>query len=85
MLKFTEWPKSPGMTSKKILLSLKGMSCLQVIFILIWIKQTLILFNLHRDGTGNGLSNIKDTFTESLKLLVKASFSLQRWSLMFII
>ena len=85
MLKFTEWPKSPGMTSKKILLSLKGMSCLQVIFILIWIKQTLILFNLHRDGTGNGLSNIKDTFAESLKLLAGASFSLQGWSLMFII
>ena len=26
MLKFTEWPKTPGMTSKKALLSLKGIS-----------------------------------------------------------
>ena len=30
-------------------------------------KQTLIWFNLQRDGTGNGLSNIKDTFAESLQ------------------
>ena len=34
---------------------------------LIWIKQTLIWLNLQRNGTGNGLSNIKDTFTESLQ------------------
>ena len=31
-------------------------------------KQKLIWFNLQRDGTGNGLSNIKDTFAESLQL-----------------
>ena len=31
-------------------------------------KQTLIWFNLHRDGTGNGFSNIKDTFAERLQL-----------------
>ena len=60
MLKFTERPKAPGITSKKTWLSLKGTSCLQVIFVLIWMKQTLICFNLQRDGTGNGLSNIKD-------------------------
>ena len=30
-------------------------------------KQTLIGFNLQRDGTWNGFSNIKDTFTESLQ------------------
>ena len=29
--KFTKWPKTPGVTSKKTLLSLKGISCLQVI------------------------------------------------------
>ena len=58
MLKFTERPKTPGITSKKTWLSLKGMSCLQVIFVLIWMKQTLIWFNLQRDGTGNGLSNL---------------------------
>ena len=28
----------------------------------------LIWFNLQRDRTGNGLSNIKDTFAESLQL-----------------
>ena len=37
-------------------------------FLLIWMKQTLIWFNLQRDGTENGLSNIKDTFAESLQL-----------------
>ena len=31
MLKFTERPKTPRMTSKKTLLSVKGISCLQVI------------------------------------------------------
>ena len=31
-------------------------------------KQTLIWFNLQRDGTGNGLSNIKDTFAENFQL-----------------
>ena len=31
-------------------------------------KQTLIWFNLQRDGTGNGLSNIKDTL--QLQMLV---------------
>ena len=31
---------------------------------LIWMKQRLIWFNLQRDGTRNGLSNIKETFAE---------------------
>ena len=31
-------------------------------------KQTLIWFNLQRDGTRNGFSDIRDTFTESLQL-----------------
>ena len=52
----------------KTWLSLKGISCLQVIFVLIWMKQMLIWFDLQRDGTGNGLPNIKDTFAESLQL-----------------
>ena len=60
-------PKHRGWL-QKALLFLKGISCLQVIFMLIWIKQKLIWFNLQRDGTGNGLSNIKDTFAESLQL-----------------
>ena len=33
-------------------------------------KQTLIWFNLQRDGTGNGLSNTKDTFAQSLQLQI---------------
>ena len=37
-------------------------------FVLIWMKQTLIWFNWQRDGTRNGLSNIKETFAESLQL-----------------
>ena len=37
-------------------------------FLLIWMKQTLAWFNLPRDGTRNGLSNIKETFAESLQL-----------------
>ena len=58
MLRFIERPKTPGITSRKTWLSLKGISCLQVIFVLIWMKQTLIWFSLQRDGTGNGLSNV---------------------------
>ena len=68
MLKFIERPKTPGMTSKKTVLSLKGISSFAGDFVLIWMKQRLIWFNLQRDGTGNGLSNIKDTFAESLQL-----------------
>ena len=33
-------------------------------------KQTLIWFNLQRDRTRNGLSNIKETFAESLQLQI---------------
>ena len=60
--------QNTGNDFKNTLLSLKGVSCLQVIFVLIWMKQTLIWFNLQRDGTRNGLSNIKETFAESLQL-----------------
>ena len=47
---------------------MRGIGCLQVIFVLIWIKQTLIWFNLYRDGTGNGLPSTKYAFSESLQL-----------------
>ena len=33
-------------------------------------KQTLIWFNLQRNGTRNRLSNIKETFAESLQLQI---------------
>ena len=68
MLKFTERPKTPGMTSKKNIAFPEGNKLLIGDFVLIWMKQTLIWFNLQRDGTRNGLSNIKDTFAESLQL-----------------
>ena len=68
MLKFNEGRKKPEITSKKTWLSLKEISYLQVIFVLIWMKKTLIWFNLQRDGNINGLSNIKDPFAESLQL-----------------
>ena len=61
-------PKHRGWSHKKTLLSLKRISCLQMIVVLIQMKQTLIWFNLQRDGTGNVLSNIKDIFAESLQL-----------------
>ena len=40
---------------------------MQAIFV-IWMKQTLIWFNLQRHETENGLSNIKDTFAESFHI-----------------
>ena len=43
-------PKHRG-SIKKTWLPLKGISSLQVTFVLIWMKQTLIWFNLQRDGT----------------------------------
>ena len=61
-------PKHRRSLQKKTWLSLKGISYLQVIFVLIWMKQALIWLNLQGDGTGNGLPNIKDTFAESLQL-----------------
>ena len=60
-------PKHRG-SIKKTWLSLKGISSLQVTFVLIWMKQTLIWFNLQRDGTWNELSNAEDTFAESFQL-----------------
>ena len=77
MLKFTERPKTPGITSKKTLLFLKRVSYLQVIFVLIWMKQTLIWFNLQRDGAGNGLSNIKDTFSVEMSVLHQSMYNFQ--------
>ena len=57
-------------------------------FVLIWMKQRLIWFNMVRDGTRNGLSNIKETFSENLQLqmsVLHQSMSIfQGWSLKFI-
>ena len=50
-------------------------------------RQTLIWLNLQKDGTGNGLSNMKDTFAENLQLQISVLYqrevSLQGWSLKF--
>ena len=70
MLKFTEWPKTLGMTSKKNIAFPEGNKLFVGDFVLTWMKQTLVWFNLQRDGTRNGLRNIKETFRESLQLQI---------------
>ena len=79
-------PKHHGWLQKKPVLSLKGMSSFAGDFMLIWRKQRLIWFSLQRDGTRNGLSNIKETFAENLQL--KISILCAKvwafWSLKFI-
>ena len=68
MLKFTERPKRLGMTSKKNIAFPEGNKLFAGDFVPIWMRQTLIWFNLQRDGTRNELSNIKETFAESFQL-----------------
>ena len=43
--------------------------------VLIWLKKTLILFNLQRVATGNEFSNIKYTFAESLRLQMSVFYT----------
>ena len=69
MLKFTERPKKRGWLQKNIAFP-EGSKLFAGDFVLIWMKQTLIWFNLQRDGTRNGLSNIKETSAESLRLQI---------------
>ena len=59
-------PKHRGWLQKNIAFP-KGNRLFAGDFVLIWMKQTPIWFNLQRDGTRNGFSNIKETFAESLK------------------
>ena len=61
-------PKHRGWLQKKTVLSLKGISSFAGDFVLIWIKQRLIWFNLQRDGTRNRFSNLKETFAENFQL-----------------
>ena len=68
MLKFTEQPKTLGMISKKNIAFPEGNKQFAGDFVLIWMKQRLIWFNLQRDGTRNGFSNIKETFAKNLQL-----------------
>ena len=67
MLKFTERPKTPGWLQKSIAFPDRNKQFAGN-FVLIWMKQTLIWFSLQRDGTRNGLPNIKETFAENLQL-----------------
>ena len=88
VLKFTKQPNTPGMISKKNIAFREGNKQFARDFVLIWMKQRLIWFNLQRDGTRNGLSNIKETFAENLLLqmsVLHQSMSIfQGWSLKFI-
>ena len=61
-------PKHPEWLQKNPIALPEGNKLFAGDFVLIWMKQTLIWFNLQRDGTRNGLSNIKETFAESLQL-----------------
>ena len=54
MLTFTKRPKTPGMASKKNIAFPERNKLFAGDFVLIWMKQTLIWFNLQRDGTRNG-------------------------------
>lgn len=67
-----------------------GINYLEVIFMLFWMKYTLICFKLQRNETGNRLSNIKDIFTERFQLQMLALHQSmlkvglpQGWSLRF--
>ena len=54
--------QSTGDDFKKSIAFPEGNKLLAGDFVLIWMKQTLIWFNLQKDGTRNGLSNTKKTF-----------------------
>ena len=56
------------MTLKKNMAFPEGSKLFACDFVLIWMKQTLIWFNLQRDGTRNRLSNIMESFGERLQL-----------------
>ena len=61
-------PSGPKHRGWLTLLFLKGISSFAGDFVLIWMKQRLIWFNLQRGGARNGFYNIKKTFTENLQL-----------------
>ena len=68
IFKLIKRPKTLGIILKKIWIFVKGITYLQVIFMLFWTKWTLVCYNLPRNGTGNGFYNIKDTFAENFNL-----------------
>ena len=64
----------------------EGVSSFAGDFVLFWMKQRLRWFNLQRDETRNGLSNIKETFAENFQLKMSVFYTTVRpfWSLKFI-
>ena len=71
MLTIIELHKRLGITLKNMALSegsTEGNQLFAGDFHAVVIKQTLMLFSLQRDETGNGLSNIKDNSVESFQL-----------------
>ena len=82
--------QNTGDDFKKVkVLSLKEISSFAGDFVLIWTKQRLIWFNLQRDGTRNGLSNIKETFcrkfaAKNVSFLHQSISIFKGWSLKFI-
>ena len=81
--------KHRGWFHKKTVPFLKGMSSFAGDFVLIWMKKRLIWFSLQRDGTRNGLPNMKKTFTENLQLKISVFCTKEwpfstAWSLKFI-
>ena len=58
---FTKVGPKHWVSPKKIWPFLKGINCVQVVFVLIWMKQ---------GGNENGLPNIRDTFAESWQLQI---------------
>ena len=77
-------PKHREWLQKRTRLSMKGISYLQVTFMLIWIKQMLVWLNSSKDGTRNSLSNIKDAFAATNVSSEPKYVHLQGWSLRFI-
>ena len=68
MLKFSWASQNTRDDFKKTIAFPEGNKQFASDFVLIWMKQRLVWFNLQRDGARNGLPNIKETFTENLQL-----------------
>ena len=91
MLKFTEWSKTPGITLKKHTEGKKktfseGNQLFPVNFPTNLDEGNADMVQLTKNETGDGFSNIKDTFAESLQLQMLGlhqSRVHQGWSIKF--
>ena len=89
MLKFIESPKTRGMTSKKTIAFPEENKQFCRWFRANMDAKRLIWFDLQRDGTRNGLSNIKETFcrkfaAKNVSFLHQSMSIFKGWSLKFI-